>query len=62
MKHYLGMRPGDLDGKPYAKFWNPRVAPLALHACRAIAHGQVAEPVLAALDEAWRWSRAASLS
>jgi len=19
---YLGMKPGDLDGKPYAKYWN----------------------------------------
>ncbi|NND68590.1 MAG: hypothetical protein HKN19_13465 [Halioglobus sp.] len=26
---YLGMQPGDLDGKPYAKYWNPEMAPLS---------------------------------
>ena len=25
---YLGMKPGDLDGKPYAKYWNPEMKPL----------------------------------
>lgn len=25
---YLGMRPGDLDGKPYARHWNPRMGRL----------------------------------
>jgi hypothetical protein len=25
---YLGMRSGDLDGKPYAKYWNPKMAPM----------------------------------
>ena len=24
---YLGMRPGDLEGKPYARHWNPEMAP-----------------------------------
>ncbi len=26
---YLGMRPGDLDDKPYARYWNPQMAPLS---------------------------------
>mgnify|MGYP001225323634 CR=1 FL=1 len=28
---YLGMRPGDLDGKPYARYWNPEMRPLPAH-------------------------------
>lgn len=26
-RRYLGMREGDLEGKPYAKYWNPAMAP-----------------------------------
>jgi len=45
-ERYLGMRPGDLDGKPYARFWKPRMAPLAQHICEALARGPVATPLL----------------
>ena len=38
---YLGMRPGDLDGKPYAKYWQPEMAPLSKHAAQAISQGPV---------------------
>lgn len=51
---YLGMRPGDLDGKPYARFWNPVPGPLPEHVCQALAHGPVAEPLLPPLAEAAR--------
>jgi len=33
------MRPGDLDGKPYAKYWNPNMSPLPEHVQSALAHG-----------------------
>jgi hypothetical protein len=36
---YLGMRPGDLDDKPYAKYWNPEMGPLQEQAQRALMHG-----------------------
>jgi hypothetical protein len=48
------MRSNDLADKGYAKFWNPRVAPLANEVCQAIAHGPVAEPLLAPLSDAVR--------
>src|SRR5215211_2734083 len=38
-KIYLGMRPGDLDRKPYAKYWNPRMAPMQPQAQQAALHG-----------------------
>src|SRR4051794_7489193 len=38
-QHYLGMRPGDLDNKPYAKYWNPRMGPMQPQAQQAILHG-----------------------
>lgn len=43
MRHdcYLGMRPGDLDGKPYAKYWRPDMAPLSEPATQAILEGPV---------------------
>ncbi len=43
---YLGMRPGDLDGKPYEKYWNPNMAPLDVDHIAAPALG----PVSAKLD------------
>ena len=43
---HLGMRPGDLDGKPYAGYWNPQMAPLPERAREALAHGPVAAPLL----------------
>ncbi len=36
---YLGMRPGDLDGKPYARFWNPEMGPMQPQVRHALAHG-----------------------
>ncbi len=36
---YLGMRPGDLDGKPYARHWNPDMGPMQEPARRALLHG-----------------------
>lgn len=36
---YLGMRPGDLDGKPYAKYWNPEMSPMQEQVQRALMHG-----------------------
>jgi hypothetical protein len=36
---YLGMRPGDLDGKPYAKYWNPEMGPMQRQVQRALLHG-----------------------
>jgi hypothetical protein len=36
---YLGMRAGDLDGKPYAKYWNPEMGPMQEQVRRALLHG-----------------------
>ena len=36
---YLGMKEGDLDGKPYAKYWNPNMGPMQEHVQRALMHG-----------------------
>ncbi len=43
MRHdcYLGMRSGDLDGKPYAKYWQPDMAPLREPVAQAILEGPV---------------------
>ena len=39
-KHtYLGIRPGDLDGKPYAKYWKPDMAPVQPEVKSALCHG-----------------------
>ena len=49
---YLGMRAGDLDGKPFAKFWRPTMAPLAAHAVDAIARSPIAATLLPPLERA----------
>lgn len=36
---YLGMRHGDLEGKPYAKYWKPEMAPVQDQVQRALVHG-----------------------
>jgi hypothetical protein len=36
---YLGMRDGDLAGKPYARHWNPDMQPLQEQVGQAILHG-----------------------
>ncbi|MEP5566449.1 MAG: hypothetical protein ABJN62_01320 [Halioglobus sp.] len=33
---YLGMRPGDLDDKPYAKYWNPEMQGLSEQVAQAV--------------------------
>jgi hypothetical protein len=51
---YLGMRDGDLAGKPYAGYWNPHLAPLPEHAREALLHGPVAAPLVPSLEDAGR--------
>ncbi len=36
---YLGMRPGDLDEKPYAKYWNPEMGSMPSHVQKALMRG-----------------------
>ena len=36
---YLGMRPGDLDDKPYANYWNPEMGSMPSHVQRALMRG-----------------------
>jgi hypothetical protein len=38
-EHYLGMRDGDLAGKPYARYWNPTMQPLQEQVAHAVLHG-----------------------
>ncbi len=42
MSLYVGMRPGDLDGKPYARYWQPDMSPMQTHVVEAIVHGEEA--------------------
>lgn len=51
---YLGMRPGDLDGKPYAKYWNPEMRPLQPQVREAVLHGPEAAELGFSLREADR--------
>ena len=52
-QEYQGMRPGDLEGKPYARFWEPNMAPLPAEVADAIRAGaQTAELGLALNDAA----------
>jgi len=39
---YVGMRTGDLDGKRYAKYWNPDMQPLQPQVRDAVVHGDEA--------------------
>ncbi|MFP8875679.1 MAG: hypothetical protein VCB99_01945 [Myxococcota bacterium] len=50
--HYLGMRSGDLDGKPYAKYWQPEMRPLQPHVAQAVLHGSEAGELGFPMDEA----------
>ena len=34
----LGIRPGDLDGRPYAKYWNPEMGPMQEHVQHMVVH------------------------
>ena len=49
---YLGMRPGDLEGKPYAKFWQPEMSPLPAHVTEALLRGEEAPELALKLDDA----------
>jgi hypothetical protein len=51
---HLGMNPGELDGKPYARHWNPTMAPLSDAAREAILVGPVAGALLPPLADARR--------
>lgn len=53
-QRYLGMRPGDLDGRPYAKYWNPNMSPLPEHVQHALAHGVEAAELGFPVSEAGR--------
>jgi hypothetical protein len=48
------MRPGDLDGKPYARFYRPEMAPLPAGAREALLRGPVAAELLPTLADAPR--------
>jgi len=49
---YLGMRPGDLDGKPYARYWQPEMQPLQPQVRDAVAHGHEASELGFTMDQA----------
>ena len=49
---YLGMREGDLDGKRYAPYWNPEMAPLQEQVARAVVHGPEASALGFGIDQA----------
>ena len=49
---YLGMRPGDLDGKPYAKFWQPDMSPMPTHVTEALLRGEEARELAFGLGDA----------
>jgi hypothetical protein len=51
---YLGMRPGDLDDKPYARHWNPAMAPLSKPVREALLLGPQASKLAFPLEEANR--------
>ena len=47
---YLGMRPGDLEGKPYAKFWKP-LGPMQPHVKEALIKGPQASELGYPIEE-----------
>jgi hypothetical protein len=49
---YLGMRAGDLDGKPYAKYWNPHMGALQPQSQQALLHGEYAPELGFPVEEA----------
>jgi hypothetical protein len=49
---HLGWSEADLESKPYARFLNPRLAPLPDHIRAALHHGAVPEPLLPRLEAA----------
>ncbi|MDG2304650.1 MAG: hypothetical protein P8R42_08315 [Candidatus Binatia bacterium] len=51
---YLGMRAGDLEGKAYAKYWNPNMRPLPPHVQEALLQSPEASELGFGVDEANR--------
>jgi len=49
---YLGMKSGDLDGKAYAKYWNPVMQPLQPQVAQAVVHGAEASALGFTIDQA----------
>jgi len=49
---YLGMRAGDLDGKPYAKYWNPQMGVLPTQSQQALLHGMYPSELGFTIEEA----------
>ena len=49
---YLGMRPGDLNDKPYARFWRPEMSPMPCHVTEALLRGQQARELAFGLGDA----------
>ena len=49
---YLGMRGDDLEGKPYAKYWQPDMQPLQAHVAHAVLHGPEASRLGFLMSEA----------
>lgn len=51
---YEGMRPGDLEGKPYARFWQPEMSPLPVAVADALRAGKQGKALGLELSEAAR--------
>lgn len=49
---YLGMRPGDLDDKPYAKYWQPDMGGMQQGVVDALMHGEEASELAFPMEEA----------
>lgn len=49
---YLGMRSGDLDHKPYAKYWNPQMGEIQSQVQKALLHGVEASELGFTISEA----------
>jgi hypothetical protein len=53
-RKYLGMRSNDLEAKPYAKYWSPRMGPMQEHVQQALRHGIEAAELGFPVEEAPR--------
>ena len=49
---YLGMRSGDWDNKPYARYWNPVMGPMQPQVQHALMHGAEAKELGFVREEA----------
>ena len=50
-ENYIGIRPGDLDGKPYAKYWDPKMGPVQPQVQEALTIGPQAAGLGYPIDE-----------